>query len=163
MVAMNPNIPAALEEPSAYLDTEIMETMKKIIAAVTHLMKSIRGQRKPLNLSLNLVEYANNRKRAAKNSSRGTVTKATAADAAKHTKDTKDRATSPMSSMPFLEVANSLLGRMESRTVCCGGPDSGASMSPMLDKEVSFKLQMGQTSRNVTDSEQNKRRGGKKE
>lgn len=85
--------PAALEEPSAYLDTAIMEMMKKIMEAVTHLMKSlrekkrniktlylllpalresfsgtflkchilknsltIRGQRKPLNLSLNLLE-----------------------------------------------------------------------------------------------------------
>lgn len=32
--------PAALEEPSAYLDTAIMEMMKKIMEAVTHLMKS---------------------------------------------------------------------------------------------------------------------------
>lgn len=53
---------------------------------------TIRGQRKPLNLSLNLVEYANSKKRAARNSSRGTVTKAAAVDAAKHTNDTKDRA-----------------------------------------------------------------------
>lgn len=53
---------------------------------------TISGQRKPLNLSLNLVEYANSKKRAARNSSRGTVTKAAAMDAAKHTNDTKDRA-----------------------------------------------------------------------
>lgn len=33
--------PAALEEPSAYLDTAIMEMMKKIIEAVTHRMKSL--------------------------------------------------------------------------------------------------------------------------
>lgn len=32
--------PAALEEPSEYLDTEIMEMMKKMMEAVTHLMKS---------------------------------------------------------------------------------------------------------------------------
>lgn len=32
--------PAALEEPSEYLDTAIMEMMKKIMEAVTHLMKS---------------------------------------------------------------------------------------------------------------------------
>lgn len=53
---MNPNIPAAFEEPSEYLDTAIIEMMKKIMEAVTHLMKSVRGQQKPLNLSLNLVE-----------------------------------------------------------------------------------------------------------
>lgn len=39
-----------------------------------------------------------------------------------------------MSSMPFLEVANSLLGRMESRTVWRGRFDSGASMSPMAEE-----------------------------
>lgn len=32
--------PAALEAPSTYLDTAIMEMMKKIMEAVTHLMKS---------------------------------------------------------------------------------------------------------------------------
>lgn len=52
---------------------------------------TIRGQWKLLNLSLNLVEYANSRKRAAKNSMRGTVTNAAAVDAAKHTNDMKDR------------------------------------------------------------------------
>lgn len=34
--------PAAFEEPSTYLDTAIMETMKKIMDAVTHLMKSFK-------------------------------------------------------------------------------------------------------------------------
>lgn len=32
--------PAAFEEPSEYLDTAIIEMMKKIMEAVTHLMKS---------------------------------------------------------------------------------------------------------------------------
>lgn len=135
MVAMNPNTPAALEEPSAYLDTAIMEMIKKMMEAVTHLMKSIRGQRKPLNLSLNLVEYANSKKRAARNSSRGTVTKAAALDAAKHTNDTKDKATSAISSIPFLEEANSLLGRMESKIVWRGWFALGASMSPIVEKK----------------------------
>lgn len=36
--------PAALEDPSAYLDTAIMEMMKKIMEAVTHLMKSFEGK-----------------------------------------------------------------------------------------------------------------------
>lgn len=52
---------------------------------------TIRGQRKPLNRSLNLVEYANSKKSASRNSSRGTVTKVAALDAAKHTNDTNDR------------------------------------------------------------------------
>lgn len=136
MVAMNPNIPAALEEPSTYLDTAIMEMIKKMMEAVTHLMKSIKGQRKPLNLSLNLVEYANSKKRAARNSKRGTVTKAAAVDAAKHTNDTKDRATSAISSIPFLEEANSLLGRTESKILGRGWLELGASMSPMIQKKI---------------------------
>lgn len=38
--------PAALEEPSGYLDTAIMEMMKKIMEDVTHLMKSFRKREK---------------------------------------------------------------------------------------------------------------------
>lgn len=53
---------------------------------------TIRGQWNPLNLWLNLVEYAKSRKSAARNSRRGAVRKAAAADAAKHTKHKKDRA-----------------------------------------------------------------------
>lgn len=37
--------PAALEEPSTYLDTAIMEMMKKIMEAVTHRMKSLNKER----------------------------------------------------------------------------------------------------------------------
>lgn len=37
--------PAALEEPSAYLETAIMEMMKKIMEAVTHLMKSFKKKK----------------------------------------------------------------------------------------------------------------------
>lgn len=94
-----------------------MEMIKKMMEAVTHLMKSfgqkekqllfgynvqqdveqqrrvtISGQRKPWNRSLNLVEYAKSRNRATRNSSRGTVTKGAAEDAAKHTNATKDKA-----------------------------------------------------------------------
>lgn len=36
--------PAALEEPSTYLDTEMMEMMKKMMEADTHLMKSFDRQ-----------------------------------------------------------------------------------------------------------------------
>lgn len=43
-----------------------------------------------------------------------------------------------MSSMPFLEVANSLLGRTESKTVWRGRLESGASMSPMVAEERRF-------------------------
>lgn len=50
--------------------------------------------------------------------------------------------TSARSSMPFLEVANSLLGRMESRTVWRGRFDSGASMSPMAE-ERQFRRSSG--------------------
>lgn len=39
--------PAALEEPSTYLDTAIMEMIKKMMEAVTHLMKSF--ERKEIN------------------------------------------------------------------------------------------------------------------
>lgn len=45
--------------------------------------------------------------------------------------------TSATSSMPFLEVANSLLGRMERRTVRRGWLGSGASTSPMAEERRS--------------------------
>lgn len=42
-MGLNSNFtPAALEAPSPYLDTAIMEMMKKIMEAVTHLMKSFK-------------------------------------------------------------------------------------------------------------------------
>lgn len=38
--------PAALEAPCEYLDTAIMEMMKKIMEAVTHLMKSFERKKR---------------------------------------------------------------------------------------------------------------------
>lgn len=72
--------------------------------------------------------------------------------------------TSAMSSMPFLEVANSLLGRMESRTVWGGRLGSGASMSPMAE-ERRCRRSSGLTStgkKKVTVSPPNKANGGRK-
>lgn len=61
--------------------------------------------------------------------------------------------TSAISSIPFLEEANSLLGRTESRTVWRGRVESGASMSPIVEKRFP-KLQTVQTAPNVTGSMQ---------
>lgn len=71
--------------------------------------------------------------------------------------------TSAMSSMPFLEVANSLLGRMESKTVWRGRLESGASMSPMVAEERRFNETAERAEeKKVTVSRPNKAKAKKK-
>lgn len=73
--------------------------------------------------------------------------------------------TSAMSSMPFLEVANSLLGRTESRTLWRGRSESDASMSPMVPEERRCRRSSGFNSAagggEVTVSRPNKAKGRK--
>lgn len=54
--------PAALEEPSTYLDTAIMEMMKKIMEAVTHLKKSF--ERKERNTIVQMKHKKKNKKKS---------------------------------------------------------------------------------------------------